>query len=887
MYGPYAYGRIVQVPNRKKNIPDYIIEYDKEKDLVDGVTHEDLCSTIPSSAVTKQLLKRGVERANIIDYRYKDRSKRRKRKGAGSAKAIEAETVTDSVFLGGILNENDDGTSNSQGPGGVTNESDDESLSDEGSDCELDVSAFRVDEDADEDGRSPIGDLVDNERENNFMGNEWKWNCWEDIGNDEEVDGPLETDRYNGPHGLKNGVGNRFKTIFQCIMTTTAMNIEFFRRLVANSNKYARNDMQSRNSTLYLGHKWENISVSEMIRFFGIMLRISLEPRKMGGYSSYFTDNSNVQIGTGYSVELRGYSAWAKDIMTLVRFKQIRSALHPESGESQCHDKCHQLRYFIRMFNYMARDVFHLGPDVSFDEGGVAMRSRYCPVRQYNKDKPEKFRVDFFIMADATHYFIYHLDVYQGKNKANIDISPTLHKLPTTQKAVANAIVKSQISNDKDGSRHIYMDNRYAAPQLFAIMVTNYNVRGVGTCKANRLGYDSEKLQLPNPCDRGTFIRKVDKRLGMVITRWKDSKTLQTVSTVMKGGIGEVSRRTGAKIITVPCPNDIIMYQKNMDGVDRGDQHRVIGAGFANVAHFKKWYKKAFLGICDFSFLNAFTAWNLSVTESDRTRRGGIQQRNKLLKWEFYSVAAEEMMTYSDGEDNILQARQLHVQNHVPIPIPRDKKEGNIIKAPTCMICSLEEGVMRSVIDHPRKKARKYSRRLTHLSICADPNCNIVCHSCCPTESRMNRLSIFKGLSCFEIAHHEYCKDVFVEIERKGKKYTRARRKHPIHEEIANLYSDLKQREDQPIRVVRRGRPRSEQDSANATLRDVDETPVDRIRVSTTESVSVLGNSPQTSVAFRPMPTARIQTRSRTNTKKQSQSKKAQSPMRRSKRIRK
>ena len=228
MYGPYAYGRIVQVPNRKKNIPDYIIEYDKEKDLVDGVTHEDLCSTIPSSAVTKQLLKRGVERANIIDYRYKDRSKRRKRKGAGSAKAIEAETVTDSVFLGGILNENDDGTSNSQSPGGVTNESDDESLSDEGSDCELDVSAFRVDEDADEDGRSPIGDLVDNERENNFMGNEWKWNCWVDIGNDEEVDGPLETDRYNGPHGLKNGVGNRFKTIFQCIMTTTAMNIEFF-----------------------------------------------------------------------------------------------------------------------------------------------------------------------------------------------------------------------------------------------------------------------------------------------------------------------------------------------------------------------------------------------------------------------------------------------------------------------------------------------------------------------------------------------------------------------------------------------------------------------------------------------------------------------------------
>ena len=74
------------------------------------------------------------------------------------------------------------------------------------------------------------------------MGSEWKWSCWEDIGNDEEVDGPPETDRYDGPHGLKNGVGNRFKTILQCIMTTTAMNIEFFRRLVAQSNKYIRNE---------------------------------------------------------------------------------------------------------------------------------------------------------------------------------------------------------------------------------------------------------------------------------------------------------------------------------------------------------------------------------------------------------------------------------------------------------------------------------------------------------------------------------------------------------------------------------------------------------------------------------------------------------------------
>ena len=90
-----------------------------------------------------------------------------------------------------------------------------------------------------------------------------------------------------------------------------------------------------------------------------------------------------------------------------------------------------------------------------------------------------------------------------------------------------------------------------------------------------------------------------------------------------------------------------------MGGVDRGDQHRVMGAGFANVVHFKKWYKKAFLGIADFSMLQAFTAWNLSVDQMRTTQsRGGANRgRKKLLKWEFYAVAAEEMMNYVDEDE--------------------------------------------------------------------------------------------------------------------------------------------------------------------------------------------------------------------------------------------
>ena len=58
-------------------------------------------------------------------------------------------------------------------------------------------------------------------------------------------------------------------------------------------------------------------------------------------------------------------------------------------------------------------------------------------------------------MADSQFYFIYHLDVYQGKNTANIDVHPLVKNLSTTQKAVVNAILKSKIDNDIDGSSEL------------------------------------------------------------------------------------------------------------------------------------------------------------------------------------------------------------------------------------------------------------------------------------------------------------------------------------------------------------------------------------------------------------------------------------------------
>jgi len=134
------------------------------------------------------------------------------------------------------------------------------------------------------------------------------------------------------------------------------------------------------------------------------------------------------------------------------------------------------------------------------------------------------------------------------------------------------------------------------------------------------------------------------------------------------------------------------------------------------------------------------------------------------------------------------------------------------MKLPTCMVCSMEEGIMRKVQNHGNKKGRFYSRRRKHLSICSHPNCNIVCHSCCPVKSNMTDIPQFVGLTCFEIAHHPECEGLFINIQQGDKKYTRSVRNHPIPMTVQKIYERM-----QPRQSIRgRGRPSNNQDRTKA-----------------------------------------------------------------------
>jgi len=117
-----------------------------------------------------------------------------------------------------------------------------------------------------------------------------------------------------------------------------------------------------------------------------------------------------------------------------------------------CGDKCYQIRHLLRNFKAAAETSFIPGRDISFDEGGIG----------YNGKKPQKFRVDFFICAstEVDNYVILRIDIYQGRNACNVDIAQEAQCLPTTMKAVINAVIQLDVHNDPRGCRIFALDNR-------------------------------------------------------------------------------------------------------------------------------------------------------------------------------------------------------------------------------------------------------------------------------------------------------------------------------------------------------------------------------------------------------------------------------------------
>lgn len=91
---------------------------------------------------------------------------------------------------------------------------------------------------------------------------------------------------YNGRvPSLCHGVARMVMTSIECVEVVGAIAYDFFCSLTANSNQYAQYHMNEKGE--FRGSSWCNISVQEMAQFLGVLLKMSVDNRELGGYPAF------------------------------------------------------------------------------------------------------------------------------------------------------------------------------------------------------------------------------------------------------------------------------------------------------------------------------------------------------------------------------------------------------------------------------------------------------------------------------------------------------------------------------------------------------------------------------------------------------------------------
>ncbi len=213
-----------------------------------------------------------------------------------------------------------------------------------------------------------------------------------------------------------------------------------------------------------------------------------------------------------------------------------------------------------------------------------------------------------------------------------------------------------------------------------------------------------------------------------------------------------------------------------MGYVNLVDYDKKIGGGFTARPHFKKWYKKGFLGNLDFMMVNGRVAWNMSCDI-----QGIIRTKLNNRMWRV--CVADLMLQWRDPQEPVqnnsksvgFQVR--HEQQHLT-------KEWRG-KHPRCWVCgfetSMRNGLKVTVEGCTDARCKK------NMVQCSNPTCDIIAHSHMDGENKRFIFDIpcFVGKTCFDIAHDNRFRGMFVENNNAESRQKRtARRGHRLYKQI-------------------------------------------------------------------------------------------------------
>ena len=437
-----------------------------------------------------------------------------------------------------------------------------------------------------------------------------------------------------------------------------------FKSITIYSNAYAHAVMKKSGKRTICGARWPaDISINEMMKFFGLLFSMALRPTPGSPYTFCWSDPG----WHPYTVHL-----------SLRRFQQIRSVLHfnfTQLGDdrNKNRDALHKVRPLLNCLKLTFPLFLQLGDNFSLDEASVASRSRYgSDIIFYNPTKPGgKYHFRFYMMCCSTSYICIRLRMHTrnqsdfgdgfyetesgGKSGGDSDEesldggdnSPTASNKQRTDVQGPDTNnsqpVKKMVALVLDMCKPLFgtgscvnMDNYYTSPEV-AVALGRRDVFMRGTCRTNRLGFPAAvrftNTEATNQ-GRGRMKRVVDVRNNLVAYGWVDGNPVHFLTSADGSNTSEVTRRIGKKKEKIKAPIGIKNYNKYMHAVDRHDQLRETFS-LSKRHGFKKYYLKVAMGLLDMASVNAWLHYRL--VHQDECEK-------KTARYDFMKSMAESLL---------------------------------------------------------------------------------------------------------------------------------------------------------------------------------------------------------------------------------------------------
>jgi hypothetical protein len=258
-------------------------------------------------------------------------------------------------------------------------------------------------------------------------------------------------------------------------------------------------------------------------------------------------------------------------------------------------DKLCKVRFLFEIIRRKCMKLYQPDINISIDERMVRNKGRFS-FRQFIRDKPTKWGMKLWVLADAKSGYTYNFDVYLGKTET-----------PSTF-GLAYGVVMKLIAMLFDQGYRLFVDNFYTSMQLFLDLLKR-KILACGTVICNRKGFPEELKdvkQWEKISERGDM-RWV--RLEEVLAlQWRDNKTVSVLTTIHNAtDLSQAQRRTKKngvfETLHVKQPGAIRDYNAHMGGVDKSDQ---LLNKYNMLRKTNKYWKTLFFHFLDIARVNSY-----------------------------------------------------------------------------------------------------------------------------------------------------------------------------------------------------------------------------------------------------------------------------------------